>query len=274
VGRRAAVLKYLRTNFDTAAILASLATVAFSEDASALSDEDQAVLAALRRSNSELEEAPLEDIRAYLQGMDSEQIAGLVSNVKGILHEMEFVRLENEDADPVYASYFSAINHPDTDIQLIDASTGETWEVQLKATSDSSYVQDWIENHPDGEILVTEELAEDLDLPTSGLSNEELTVNVTDFVERLIDAPEAATFWDHVPALSALTLGMAVWELWKRYQEGEIAWETFKQLAARATGLKIGKIVAIATLLAIPGISQVTTIVLMGRLILNARTLL
>ena len=151
-------IHYLRKNFDSAAIVAALLRVALTDETGVLEEGDHAVLAALRRSNSVLEDAPLREIQDYLRGLDEDQLPGLVSNVKGILHEMEFVRVENEDGDSVYASFFDATNHPDTDIQLLDRSTGETWEAQLKATDEASYVTDWIERHPGGEILVTDEL--------------------------------------------------------------------------------------------------------------------
>jgi len=264
-------LHYLRKNFDTAAIVATLAAVALSDGATELSEGDHAILAVLRRSNSALESAPLSEIQDYLRGLDSEQVPGLVSNVKGILHEMEFVRVENEDGDSVYASFFDATNHPNTDIQLIDRSTGESWEAQLKATDDATYVRDWIEGHPGGEILVTDELAHRMDLPTSGQSNEEITTDVENFVDKMISADDADDFWDYFPALSAASIGLVVWELWRRHQRGEIDWETFKVLAARATGLKLAKIGIIGLLLSIPIVGQVTGAVLVAKLLLSAK---
>ncbi|MBD3794135.1 MAG: hypothetical protein IE889_08305 [Campylobacterales bacterium] len=264
-------LHYLRSNFDSAAIVAALSTVAITDETGNLEEGDHAVLAALRRSNSVLENAPLSEIQDYLRGLDEDQVPGLVSNVKGILHEMEFVRVENEDGDSVYASFFDATNHPDTDIQLIDHSTGETWEAQLKATDDASYVTDWIERHPGGEILVTDELAQRMDVPTSGQSNDELTANVEDFVDRMVAAQEADNFWDYFPALGAASAGLVVWELWRRHQRGEINWEAFKRLAARATGLKFAKIGAIGLLLSIPVVGQVTGAMLVAKLLLDAK---
>ena len=196
-------LHYLRKNFDSAAIVAALSTIALTDDAGALSEGDHAILAALRRSNSVLENAPLPEVRDYLRSLDEDQVPGLISNVKGILHEMEFVRVENDDGDSVYASFFDATNHPDTDIQLLDRATGETWEAQLKATDNAAYVTDWIEQHPGGEILVTDELAQRMDLSTSGQSNGELTSSVEDFVDRMVAADDADDFWDYFPALGA-----------------------------------------------------------------------
>ena len=92
-------MHYLRKNFDSTAIIAALSAIALTNGANHLSERDHAVLAALRRSNSMLESATLPDIQNYLHQLDETQIPGLVSNVKGILHEMEFVRLENEDIE-------------------------------------------------------------------------------------------------------------------------------------------------------------------------------
>jgi hypothetical protein len=264
-------IHYLRTNFDSAAIVAALLAVALTDEPGNLEERDLAILAALRRSNSMLEDASLSEIQHYLRGLDEEQILGLVSNVKGILHEMEFVRIENEDGDSIYASIFDETNHPGTDVQLLDQATGEVWEVQLKATDSASYVTDWIEQHPGGEILVTDELAQKMDLPTSGQSNEELTTSVEDFVDRMLTTKDADDFWDYFPALGVASSAVVVWELWQRHQRGEVSRERFMRLAARATGLKIAKIGAIALLLSIPVVGQVTGAALVARLLLSAK---
>lgn len=264
-------LHYLRKNFDSAAIVTPLSTIPLTDDAGDLSEGDHAILAALRRSNSELKNAPLPEIQDYLRVLDDEQVPGLISNVKGILHEIEFVRVENEDGDSVYASFFDATNHPDTDIQLLDRSTGETWEAQLRATNDAGYVTDWIERHPGGEMLVTDELAQRMDLPTSGQSNSELTTDTEDFVDKMVSADDADDFWDYFPALSAASVGLIVWELWQRQQRGETSWEAFKRLAALATGLKLAKIGVIGLLLSVPVVGQVTGAVLVAKLLLSAK---
>ena len=265
-------LHYLRKNFDPLAIVTALSAIALTDDASVLEDRDYVVLAALRRSSSILENASLPEIQAYFRGLNEDQIPGLVSNVKGILHEMEFVRVENEDGDSVYASFFDSTNHPDTDVQFIDESTGETWEAQLKATDDASYVTDWIDRHPEGEILVTDELAQQMELTASGQSNDQLTTDVEDFVDKIIDADDADTFWEYFPTLSLASISLVVWELWQRYQRREINWEAFKRLSARATGLKLTKIGAIGLLLSIPFVGQVTGAILVAKLLLSAKT--
>ena len=265
-------LQYLRKNFDSTAIMSALSAVALTDDAAILEERDYAVLAALRRSNTVLENAPLPEVQGYLRGLDEDQIPGLVSNVKGILHEMEFVRVENEDGDSVYASFFDATNHPDTDVQFIDESTGETWEAQLKATDDASYVTDWIDRHPGGEILVTDEIAQRMELPTSGQSNDQLTTDVEEFVDNMAEADDADTFWDYFPALSLASISLVIWELWQRHQRREIDWPTFKRLSARATGFKVAKIGTIGLLLSVPVVGQVTGALLVAKLLLSAKS--
>jgi hypothetical protein len=264
-------LHYLRTNFDYLTITTALAAIALTPDPTALTDTDYAMLAALRRSSNALEDAPLAEIQDYLGRLSESQLPGLVSNVKGILHEMQFVRLENEDGDNTYASYFDATNHPGTDVQLMDASTGESWEAQLKATDSATYVTDWIDEHPGVDILVTEEIAQRMQLPTSGLSNQELTTDVESFVDRMISSDGADGFWDYFPVLSAASAGLVVWSLWQRQQRGEINRATFTRLAAMATGLKLAKVASIGLLLSIPVVGQATGAVLVAKLLLSAK---
>jgi hypothetical protein len=265
-------LQYLRKNFDSAAIVSALSAVVLTDNPATLEERDYAVLAALRRSTTYLETAPLPEVKDYLRGLDEDQIPGLVSNVKGILHEMEFVRVENEDGDSVYASFFDATNHPDTDVQFIDKSTGETWEAQLKATDAASYVTDWIDRHPCGEILVTDEIAQRMELPTSGQSNDQLITGVEDFVNKMVAAEEADTVWDYFPALSLASISLVIWDLWQRHQRREINWPTFKRLSARATGLKVAKIGTIGLLLSVPVVGQITGALLVAKLLLSAKS--
>lgn len=266
--RREAAVRYVRTNLEEPLILASLARMAFTGP-SDLSDTDYAVLAAFRRSSNVLHDADPEDVGAYLRGVDEDALPGIVSNTKGILHEMRFVEIENEDGDSIFASLFDSTNHPGTDVQLTDSDTGATWEIQLKATDSSSYAHEWIENHPHGEILVTDELADATGLYSSEISNQELTGNVERFVDKMVE--DDPSIWDHFPIITTLTLANIIWALWQRYQEGVIDWERFKYLAARASGIKVAKVTMLSALLAIPVIGQVTGALLIAKFLLGAR---
>lgn len=265
------VVRYVRTNLDELGLVTALGHVAAAKATLQLSEEELAVLDALVRADPALAHASLDDVRDYLSGLDDDQLQGLVSNVKGVLHEMEFVALENSDRDSVYASYFPETNHPDTDVHLIDTASGETWDVQLKATDDPAYVQEWIDAHPGGEIEVTEELAARMHLESSGFSNGQLTAQVEEFVDKLVESDSSPDLFDHFPVLSVASATVVVWALWKRYRDGDITRQRFVRLAVLATGMKAAKIGVLMVLLSVPIVSQVTAVVLVGRLILSAR---
>lgn len=250
------MLRYIRRNFDEAAILAVAAKLAFESDP-AFSESELATIAAMQRAHPQAGDTP-EELGAWLAAMDEDQIDGVVSNTKGVLHEMEFVRIENEDGDAVHAALFQSTNHPGFDVQLVDQSSGSSWQAQLKATDSSAYVQDWVDAHPDGEILVTEELADAMGLPSSGVSNEALTARTEDVVDRLLEAGDQDSLWDYFPGLAAVSVGLIVWSLFGRYRRGEITLQRFKWLAAKAAGVKAGKLALLTLAMSVPGLNVAT----------------
>ncbi|ONM43992.1 hypothetical protein BXT89_09605 [Halopseudomonas pachastrellae] len=258
---------YISKRFDEAAILATLGKLAFTSDPELL-EQDYAVLAALRRSSPEWD-LSVPDTAERLASYGDSQIGGLVNNVKGILHEMEFQRLENEDGDSVVAALFPDTNHRTVDVQLLDEKTGDAWEVQLKATDDMSAIGAWIDSNPNAEVIVTEELSERMGLPSSGLSNEDLTMRVEDFVDRMVEIGDDAedTLWNYFPPLVAASAGIIVFELWRRYRSGRITFEEFKALSFKTLGLKAAKYGATFAALAVPGLNVVVGAYLLGSLI-------
>ncbi len=264
-------IRYLQRNFDQAAILAVAAKLAFDPEPR-FDESELATIAAMHRAHPTAGDTN-EELGAWLATMSDDQIDGVINNTKGVLHEMEFVRLENEDGDTVHAALFEGTNHPSFDVQFFDEATGERWEAQLKATSDANYVQSWIDAHPDGEILVSKELADTMQLPTSGIANGELTSRTDDVVDRLIEAGDNDSFWDYFPSLTIVSLALVTWELWKRYRSGNISISRFKTLVARATGLKASKLAALSLAMSIPGLNVVTGAALAASLILSALAL-
>ena len=265
---------YISKRFDEAAILVTFTKVASTTEPSLL-EGDYAVLAALRRSSPEWD-LPVSEVAEKLSALDESQIAGLVNNVKGIMHEMEFVRLENEDGDSVVAALFPDTNHRTVDVQLLDQETGEAWEIQLKASDDMSTIGAWVDSNPDTEILVTEELSEKMGLPSSGLSNEDLTMRVEDFVDRMIELDDAAeeTLWNYFPPLVAASAGIIIFELWRRYRAGRISFAEFQSLSLKTLGSKAAKYGAVFAALAVPGLNVVVGAYLLGSLILSVNGLI
>jgi hypothetical protein len=262
-------IRYLSCRFDEATILSALVKVLQSREP--LAEPDVAVLAALKRSSTEWD-LPIDQISEKLDGYSEDQIVGLVNNVKGILHEMEFQAIENSDGDSVYAALFPDTNHEAVDIHFIDQASGQNWDVQLKATDNPSLIHEWLESNPDSEILITEELAYQMDLPSSGLSNEDLTVRVEDFVNRMLEAKEAGddTIWDFFPLLPLVSSGIIVFELWRRYRKGTITLAQFKDLTIKTLGLKAAKYSAIFTALSIPGVNVVAGAYLLASFVLSS----
>lgn len=271
--RSSSPIHYLRKNFDALAITTVLAKLAWNARTPQLTEADQAVLAALRRSHAELANAPLEDIQAYLQGFDEQQIVGLVSTVKGMLHDMEFVRLDHEDGDSLYAAYLNQHDHTDFDVLLADQHSGESWQLQLKAIEGTGTGKDWIAAPPEEMLLATEEIAAQLGLESSGLSTKELTQSVEDAIDVIVTAkdPNDEHFWDYFPAISVASVSLAIYELFRRYQQQEISWSEFKWMAAKVSGIKVSKIAFIGLLLGLPVVGQVTGAYLVAKLLLNAK---
>ena len=254
--------KEIKLRLEDAAILAVAAKVATQEDLTLDADEE-AVLAALRRAHPSAGNTN-EELGQWLSQMDDRQLQGVVSNTKGVLHEMRFVELENADGDTIYAAQFAATNHIGFDVVFSDAASSSDWEVQLKATDSESYIRDWLEKHPDGEILVTDEIAERMGIASSGLSNADLTMETKDLVERLIAADQADTLWDYVLGLSAISIAMVIYDLHQRLKRGEIKPAQFKWMVAKASGQKATRVVALTVLLGIPVVNVVTGVALIA----------
>jgi len=262
--------RFIPNNIDKEMILLVIGSFAFGGDQS-FSPKEQIIIDALRRSMIELKFATIEDISEKLSRIDPEKMPYLVSHIKGIVHEMEFVQLENEDGDSVFAALHTETNHPGYDVKMIDKNTNESWEIQLKATDDKGYVQDWIAQHPDGEIVVTSEIAEKMGLPSSGLSNENLTASINDFIDRMIELQKDDTIWKYFPYLLPISVAFVVYELFNRYKKGQITKKQFRNLTIKATGIKASKFAGIFILLSIPIVNIVTSIALITMLVKDLR---
>ena len=263
-------LNFLKNDIDKAMIVGVIGKLAF-DVAPSFSPKEEIIIDALRRSMINLKYSSIEDISKTLSSFDEERLPGLVNHIKGIVHEMEFVKFENEDGDSVFAALHSGTNHPGYDVKMIDKNTNESWEIQLKATDDKGYVKDWIAQHPDGEIIVTSEIAEKMELPSSGLSNEGLKEDINEFIDRMIELQEDESIWDYFPYLLPISVAFVVKESFKRYKKGEITKKQFKNITIKATGIKASKFAGIFILLSIPGVNVVTSIALITTLITDVR---
>lgn len=142
--------------------------------------DQELVLEALRRSTTKLHDASDAELGDYLRSMSSQQLHGIASNVKGILHEMLVVQAENADGDEIIARIFEATNHPGSDIEFVMDGT-VVGEVQLKAVQDPAAIVEHFARYPDVDVLATSEVYRALGaafagrVSDSGISNDEIT---------------------------------------------------------------------------------------------------
>ena len=80
----------------------------------------------------------------------------MVSNVKGILHELLVERAENLNGDKITVRLFQEVNHSGAAIEfLIDG--GVVLEMQIKAVQSPASIE-YFSRHPDTEVLATSEI--------------------------------------------------------------------------------------------------------------------
>ncbi|MCP1168924.1 hypothetical protein [Limimaricola litoreus] len=169
----------------------------------AWSVEEALVLDALRRSSTALDEASPKELADYMAGLEPEQLRGVISNVKGIYHELLFAAAENADGDAVFARLPDATNHPGSDVEFV--VDGEViGAVQLKAVAAPEHVYEHLANYPGIEVLSTEEVAAMIPgVSGSGFANTELEAEVRaalgalpgeSLPQDLLEAAEASLF--------------------------------------------------------------------------------
>jgi hypothetical protein len=153
--------------------------------------ESQMVVDALRRSNSHLASASESELGEYLRGMTDVQLTGVASNIKGIYHELNFVRLYNENHEDTEAYLPDATNYPGADVFIRDLDTGQIVEkIQLKALTSVGGVHEHLERYRDIKAAVTSEVAKKIDHPQvvdSGFSNETMSEEVQEHFASLAD---------------------------------------------------------------------------------------
>ena len=92
-----AKIEYLKKNFDQVAVLGVMTKITLGQF-SELTINDKPVIEAIRRSKNEFNNLSLEEIGDQFSKMDSNSINGFINNVQGILHEIEWINIENSDS--------------------------------------------------------------------------------------------------------------------------------------------------------------------------------
>ena len=163
----------------TTGIVSAVIIQLLADDIPNFDASEQIVLDALRRSNRSLTDATEQELAAYIQSLEPNQLAGLRNNLLGISHELRYFVEENSDGDEYIVELFSATNHPGADARIINTITGDVREVQLKASQYMSYVNDHNERYAHIPAMATDELAAQSDhIESTGISYEDLDRDV------------------------------------------------------------------------------------------------
>jgi len=173
------------------------------------STESRLVLEGLRRSTLDLHDASLEQLGDYLRLQSPEELKGVAANVKGIYHELWYVEHYNATHEDTYARIFEASNHPGSDVEIVDANTGQVVrEIQLKAVESSAAVNMHFERYPQIDVMATDEVAATIHnhrVDASGFANTKLESDVVSRLDGLRDDTVATRTGD----AALLGLGIA-----------------------------------------------------------------
>ena len=115
-------------------------------------------------------------------------------------------------------------------------------------------------------------MADKLGFESTGVSDRELSIDVNNFLDKLIQMDENALtqIIETSPPLTIIAASFVVYGLYKRYQQNEISKKQFISMSAKITGIKAAKIVMLLSLLALPGIGQVVAVYLISSLMFSA----
>lgn len=214
-----------------------------------MSLEQSLVLDALRRSTKRLENSSVEELSEYVKSLSPQQLKGVVSNTKGIYHELLYVEMHNSDATDISAQIMESTNFPGADVQFF--MDGEVIrEVQLKAISSPTLVYEHLQRYPDIEILVTEEVASVLEgINSSGLNNAILSKDVTERMYELQGEGLFEEISDSLVTSAFVTSGIVVFRV---IRNKNIKTTDFKPYLANA-GIAAGTATMVEGVMAVIG---------------------
>ena len=265
--------EFVQKNIDELAVISVISKLRGGEKL--LTEEDNVILEAMIRSSNKITDldSAIEFAKTTAaKGADS--LMGAANNIKGIAHELIYVKTENEDGDTVFAFMPEDTNNPQFDVLTINTATGEQQWEQLKTTLNEEHIYNWIEKYPgsEGSLKVNVEMAEKLGLPSTEIVDKELSVSVNNLLDKLIEMDESQLtniFETSVP-LTIIASSFAVYGLFKKYKKNEITKKKFIFLSSKITGLKAAKILMLLSLLALPVVGQIVGVYLISKLMLAA----
>jgi tetrahydromethanopterin S-methyltransferase subunit B len=160
------------------------------------SSEDVQVLYALDRMTVDIDGLNVNDIESYLDSKtySAESWQGLVSNWKGIYGEIKVADDLNEAGGDLNYVIPAATNNPGVDIYGMDENGNIVEKIQVKMTTDTSYINSTLEELPDDVKImcpteVAKQFADNDQVIDAGFTHEELLDDISD-VASVVLTPE------------------------------------------------------------------------------------
>jgi len=198
--------------------------------------EHDLVLDALRRSTSRLNDASVEELSEYVKFLSPEQLRVVISNTKGIYHELLFVEQQNSGSGVLESTVMEDTNFPGADVQFSLADE-VIREVQLKAVASPTLVYEHLRRYPDIEILATDEVASIIDgIDSSGFSNAILSQEVHERLHGLEGQGFLEEISDGLISSAFVTSGILVYRV---FEKKSVNISDFKPYLA-AAGVAVG----------------------------------
>ena len=264
--------EFIKNNIDDLSIFSVMHNFKFGK--ALLNEEENIILQAIIRSSKSINN--LEDAKDFVNEMidrGPEAMMGAANNIKGIAHELKYVKMENEDGDEIYAFLPEDTNNAEFDLIRVNKITNEQEYIQLKATSSADVLDAFYEKYPNSKtkLVASDEIARKEGVESSGISNEKLSNDVDNLLQKLstMDVKLLDELIEKAPALTVISASFALYELFKRYKKKEITKNKFIYLGTKLTGIKAAKITTILALLSIPVVGQITAVYLISKLMLE-----
>ena len=182
-----------------------------------------------------LSDATVSEISDHFQQYNETQMEGVFNQIKGTLHEHMVMAAENSDGDQWIAQMHEDPYHPSTDLIYTNTDTNEMFEVSLKATNSSSYVESALARYPDDPVMVTKEVAEDFwgdaRVYSSEIGIDDLNAVTEENFDELLDQtePTGGNVAEGIFVGVSLAAVASLWPYFIAWQRKRITQEEFKK---------------------------------------------
>ncbi len=174
---------------------------------------------------------------------------GVFNQIKGTLHEHMVMAAENSDGDQWIAQMHDDPYHPSTDLIYTNTDTNEMFEVSLKATNSSHYVESALARYPDDPVMVTKEVAEDFEgdarVYSSEIGIDDLNAVTEENFDELLDQaePTGGNVAGGIFVGVSLAAVASLWPYFIAWQRKRITQEEFKKACIKILGRSTGRLV-------------------------------